>query len=341
MQWLLIGNYGVGNLGDEMLKEYFLRAFAEVEWNVVAENSQLPRLPCGLRSFCTTPWWKTLSALRKSDGIVFGGGTLYTDIESVEAPLLWWWHVLWARLFRKRIVIAFQGVGPFRTRIGEWCGRWAVERAELVIVRDQESWKRIFHWKNKNCVQSFDPVLSLFHEEKHSDRSQKVFIIIPRANSPESFLSSVRELYEHRRKECPSVRIVSLESHHPAERLICQRLSREFQAPIAMPRDRIALEHALKDAAFVCTQRYHGAVAAIGMGIPFVTIPQTEKDKLATIGHLRHDEALRLVKEGEAALRSVFCYTQPYAHYPPSHGCRTSDLADSFARSAQRVERGT
>ncbi|TSC97899.1 MAG: hypothetical protein Greene101449_1068 [Candidatus Peregrinibacteria bacterium Greene1014_49] len=323
MRFLLVGNYGVGNLGDEMLREYFLKAFPEVEWIVISANAgcpfdqlragrlqvaEVPRLPFGLRSFLTTPWWRTLFTLWNSDGMVFGGGTLLTDIESIKAPMLWWWHAFWARLFRKKIILAFQGIGPFRTRAGEWCSRWVVEHAECVIVRDDKSLKRISHWKNKKCVQSFDPAISLFDKENsisQNERTKKVFIIIPRANATGMFLESSREVYEKRKAEWSAVRIISLEPEDAAEQQICRRLSREFHALVTTPRTWKELQDALQDASFLITQRYHGAIAALAMCIPFVTVPQMKGDKLASIAHIHRDDAMRKMKEGEAALRCV------------------------------------
>ena len=324
MRYLLVGNYGVGNLGDEMLREYFLKTYPETEWIVVSgnnsefgtllhgsgqvRNSELPRLPFGLRSLFT-PWWKTLSALRKCEGIIFGGGTLFTDVESIMAPLLWWWHALWAQIFRRRIILAFQGIGPFHTRIGEWCAQWVVTRADTVIVRDRESLRRASAW-NKKCIQSFDPVFSVFPKQKHGDRSQKLFIVIPRANSPESFQMFVRELYEKRKSEWGGARIISLEPEASGERGVCESLKSALSAEIVLPKSPTELEHALQDAAFVVTQRYHGAIAALGMDIPFLAVPQSPGDKLAGVSHMHRDEALRLLKEGEAALRTALLSCQ-------------------------------
>ena len=109
MRCLLISNYGTGNHGDVALKEYFLTRFPEVEWIVLSANAQsprdVPRLPFGLRSLFTTPWWRTLAALRSSDAVIFGGGSLFTDVESVRACLLWWWHACVARMLDRKSVV--------------------------------------------------------------------------------------------------------------------------------------------------------------------------------------------------------------------------------------------
>ncbi|MBM3227976.1 hypothetical protein FJZ27_03920, partial [Candidatus Peribacteria bacterium] len=221
MRLLLVGNYGVKNLGDELLREYFLKTFREVEWIVLsAHHTQytihstdycsVPRLPFGLRSLLKTPWWRTIGALRRCDGMVFGGGTLFTDIESLKAPLLWWWHALWARFLRKKIILAFQGIGPFRTRVGEWCSRWVVARAELVILRDAESFSRIASWQKQHCVLSFDPVLSLFAVEKR-DATGSIFVVIPRASTTQEFHDATMKMWEQRTGAWDGARIVSLE----------------------------------------------------------------------------------------------------------------------------------
>lgn len=74
MHCVLIGNYGVGNFGDEALKEYFLSAFPDITWSVVSarpSGEELPRLPGGFRSLFSH-WWKTLGAIRNTDAVVFG-----------------------------------------------------------------------------------------------------------------------------------------------------------------------------------------------------------------------------------------------------------------------------
>ncbi len=316
MKFLLVGNYGVGNLGDELLREYFLKTFSEIDWVIVTAghsqfsilNSQfhnVPRFPFGLRSLLTTPWWKTLSALRQSDGMVFGGGTLFTDIESPKAPMLWWWHAFFAWMFRKKIILAFQGIGPFRTKIGTWCSRWVVARAELVIVRDAESFRRIASWKKKQCVLSFDPVLSLFVGEKQNVTG-KIFVVIPRANATQEFMERATVMWHQRKGEWSGVRIVSLEPDNAHEVRICDTLARSMQASVVAVRTFEALRDALQDAAYVLTQRYHGAIAAMGLGALFEVMPQYVGDKLEAVQRMDRSEALQSIKIGERALREAF-----------------------------------
>lgn len=300
MRCLLIGNYGVGNLGDEALKEYFVTRFPEVEWVVLSADPtgarEVPRLPFGLRSLLTTPWWKTLRAVRISDAVVFGGGSLFTDVESVRACLLWWWHAFVARLFRKPVLLAFQGIGPFTTRVGEWCARNVLRRAAFISVRDEESGRRAREGATIGVIDSADPVLMLF-DAAHRTTPGDALAIIPRQNSGGDFRRRAMDAAEGDRTS--PVIILSMQPDSPLEQECCRALAqaigpRTERRPVRSLRELTAV---LTGCSRVITARYHGALAALALGIETEIIPQHPGDKL---------DALRSVHGGQgiAAMRA-------------------------------------
>jgi len=204
VKYLLVGNYGVGNLGDEALREYFLETYPEVEWVVVmggakgakgTKGAKVCRLPFGLRSLFMTPWWRTIRSLQGSDGIVFGGGSLFTDTESSFACWLWWWHACVGWLFRKDLILAFQGIGPFRTGIGKALAKWVVKRAVFVSVRDQASLDRITSWRS-DVILSFDPILKA-PKVLRVPKAPRSLLVIPRRNSDRKFFSRQKHTERH------------------------------------------------------------------------------------------------------------------------------------------------
>lgn len=306
---LLVGNYGVGNLGDEALKEYFLRVFPEAQWQVVSASPQegeLPRLPLGFRSLFT-PWWKTLRALERSDGVVFGGGTLFTDLESSRACFLWGWHAFVAWVFRRPFFLVFQGVGPFRTGVGRWCARWALRHAALVSVRDDASLRRVQSFKlNKKIIQTFDPVISIVPSHNPGDGAQNVLIIIPRKNSGVPFRERARQLSKNRAWE--DIIILSLQPDDRSEQEICRALQNVLgeNARVVPVRAFADLVCELFVASFVFSQRYHGALVALALDKECEVLPQGAEDKLAELIGRKHVPALRsLVEVGEEALRAA------------------------------------
>ena len=329
MRCLLIGNYGVGNLGDEVLRKYFLITFTEVEWVVVTchgelcrtmrQNSEcrtstglsvthiVPRLPFGLRSL-VTPWWRTVREYWRADSVVFGGGSLFTDSESIKAPLIWWWHACLAWIFGKPIFLAFQGVGPFRTYLGASLTKWVVKRAKFISVRDHSSFERVKKWTN-NVVESFDPVfhsLSLSRERARVRVSEKrdILVLIPRSNSDDTFLHRAQDIYKT--KSFYHVLILSLQPDRACEKAVCKKVQEHIpSAQILSVHSLNELSRIIESASFVFSERYHGALAALVHGIHFETVSQTQGDKFDALRILSKTQAIKLVQDGDNALRLV------------------------------------
>lgn len=307
---MLVGNFGVGNLGDEALQEYFLKAFPEIVWTVVSAHpkavNEVPRLPFGFRSLFS-PWWRTIAAYRSVDACVFGGGSLLTDVESITACRLWWWHARVARFFKKPVLLAFQGIGPFRTKKGEMYARLVVIQSAFVSVRDEASSRRIQAWDtNKKVVQSFDPVFSLLYASKRDQSTKNVLAIFPRDSWDESFVQAVRQACANSAPE----EILFLLMRPTCEREIAERLKEELHIPSASLVALHSLDdllHALAPVRRVLTQRYHGAIAGLALGKEVVIVPQVPGDKLDELKDISLrdsvDSLLALVTHGEQELR--------------------------------------
>lgn len=296
MQCLLIGNFGVGNLGDEALKEYFITAYPTVSWAVLSahpEAGELPRLPGGIRSFFRFNWLKTLQAYRRCDAVVFGGGSLLTDTESVHACIIWWLHTVPAKLFRKPIHFAFQGVGPFRTPVGQWFSGLALRSATSISVRDEASFKRAKSLtKSTKIVQTCDPVIWLIEKEKIDVRTKNILVLIPRKNSSEKFTKTAQEVLESRSWD--EVRVISMEPQNVTEQTFVKTLVTTLGHSTKVV--EVATLHDLllniADAGAVVSERYHGALPAKMYKKPLYIVSQAEGDKLSTLDQTLPDVAL-------------------------------------------------
>lgn len=152
---VLIGSFGAGNLGDELILAGFraelgrkipqaqvtaLRGVSKFKiQNSKLVNQSAPLLPIGLRSFLSFNWFKTLQAMRQSDVVIFPGGGLFTDEESLRAILLWALHICIAKWHWKEVYLFGQSVGPFRTAIGKKIAQLALSLATTIVVRDTAS----------------------------------------------------------------------------------------------------------------------------------------------------------------------------------------------------------
>ncbi len=309
---LLIGNYGVSNVGDEALKDYFLSSYPRIEWMVLSANPQkgeYPRLPFGVRSLFK-PWWKTLGAYIRCDAIVFGGGSLFTDSESTKAPRLWGFHVLVAVMFRKKIFLAFQGIGPVKSSGARWWTAFVLRHAAFISVRDGESLLCAQSLaENLKIVQTFDPVFSLCRAKKIGDGSKNVFSIIPRFNSSLQFAELCQK--ELDRGDWQSIDILLLQPGDPEEQACAAALLKLHPTATVKPMQTfVELLETLAHSGHVVSQRYHGALAALGLGVPVTIVPQKPGDKLSSLlpyatGERSVDELMTKVTVGQDALRDA------------------------------------
>jgi polysaccharide pyruvyl transferase WcaK-like protein len=307
MRCLLIGNFGVSNLGDEALKDYFLERYPNVDWKVVSGSPKgpqdTPRLPTGIRSLFMLKWLKTLQEYRRCDAIVFGGGSLFTDAESVRACLLWWVHALPARVFRKPIHLAFQGIGPFKSRLGWWLTLSVCRSAATISVRDSLSYGRLrSRGLSKKCVQSCDPIYSLFKANKSSKCSQNVLIVIPRNNSSVKCATAARLAFQS--TSWDDVRVLSMKPDDESEIRYCQSLiDTELNgATLVEVRSIEEILQNIADSGLVVSERYHGALAALVLGKKVEIVSQTDGDKLSSLSFDSLQDWDALLKSGEELL---------------------------------------
>lgn len=304
MRYVLIGNFGVGNLGDEALRQYFEESFP-IEWQVISarkHGSDLPRLPLGLHSLFR-PWWKTIIALWRADTLVFGGGSLFTDTESVFACILWWWHAAVARLLGCKIILAFQGIGPFQTSIGRTFAHQVVGWASAVSVRDEESYARVFPLR-KDVLRTADPVLAAF---TGTHTGGKGLLLIPRLHSGQEFTELAETYVPHFSR----VHILSMHPENSLEQDVCTTLKQKFQADVSFVGSLEELCSAVLQSDFVVSHRFHGALAALALGVPYAVCPQKEGDKLSALDvsvekqTALREKLLELVHRGEEHLSAI------------------------------------
>lgn len=150
---VLIGNFGATNAGDELILAGFLRKLVRdcprARVTVLGYDPQVVRqwhgvmaerlLPFGLRSLLAGRLRQTVKVLREADAVIFPGGGLFTDTESIFAVILWGLHLLLARYYWRPVYLLGQSVGPFRTELMRKLSRFVLSKAEWIGVRDQAS----------------------------------------------------------------------------------------------------------------------------------------------------------------------------------------------------------
>ncbi len=161
IQAVLCGYYGKGNGGDEALLASLLQMLpAFVTPLVLSGNPNETHNRYGVAACSRFQALSVLEALRQSDALICGGGSLMQDTTST-ASLLYYGGLmgLAQRLGLKTIALA-QGIGPIKRPLSRWIARRAFGGCTAVSVRDRASAFLLYEW-GISCIMAPDPVWAL------------------------------------------------------------------------------------------------------------------------------------------------------------------------------------
>lgn len=157
----LLGYYGFGNLGDELLLTACLDML-KGERVVVLSNT--PDDTAKTFSVECVNRWKfgeVVKALRSSETLILGGGGLFQDVTSVKSCVWYWAVVRLAKFCGCKVLALGQSVGPLGSRLSRTLTGNALRACEAVHVRDEKSCALAEALGCKRVIKGCDLVLTL------------------------------------------------------------------------------------------------------------------------------------------------------------------------------------
>ena len=140
---LMSGYYGFSNVGDdailESVKQAMERSGAPVELTVLSHDPELTRRQYGLKAVDRFDPGKVFSALKETDLLLFGGGSLLQDVTSNRSLLYYLSIIRLAQLMGKPVMLYANGIGPVKQKINREMVKHTVERSAVVTLRDHGS----------------------------------------------------------------------------------------------------------------------------------------------------------------------------------------------------------
>lgn len=144
---VLSGYYGFNNSGDEAVLQSILLALQEqgerqelrIEPVVLSGDPELTTRMYGVEARHRMRYSEVRDAIRSSDGLISGGGSLLQDTTSPKTIPYYLGVVKLAQLLGKPTFIYSQGIGPVHRRFFYSWIRGVFAKAKYVSVRDPES----------------------------------------------------------------------------------------------------------------------------------------------------------------------------------------------------------
>jgi polysaccharide pyruvyl transferase CsaB len=161
IQAVLCGYYGKGNGGDEALLVSMLEMLPPtVTPLVLSANPRATSKSYGVRSYDRMNSGSVLRALKESNVLILGGGSLIQDATSVRNSIYYGGLMGLAQQFGLNTIAIAQGIGPVDKPLTRWIAKRAFKNCTAVSVRDPDSAALLKTW-GISSLMAPDPVWSL------------------------------------------------------------------------------------------------------------------------------------------------------------------------------------
>lgn len=285
----IIGYYGFGNLGDEMM----LRALCEA-LRARGVNTLLPlKRRGGEGALSRTRPLRALLALRRCDTVLFGGGNL---LQNETSPRSFFYYALFLLLCRKETLVGVgMGIGALQGESAKRLCGCLLQRFTALYLRtkaDTAYALRLAPSVKEKAHAACDPCLFLSEHAGDTIRGKKI-LVIPRRSS-HLLLSFLKE------KRTEGYKILPLCLFPERDRAVTAEIAFQCGTQVRVPRDAEDFFAAAEDAALCISERLHGAVFSLLSHTPCLLFTESEKNAA-----FAHEVAQAAAKCGSPS--PVFC----------------------------------
>lgn len=294
---VLSGYYGFHNSGDDSILWSIIKILKEkcpnISITVLSKSPQETSKIYGVDSINRFSIGKIIRLLRRTKLLISGGGSLLQDITSSKS-LYYYLFIMWAaKLCGAKVMLYANGIGPIRRKGNLRLVKNAVNRTDLVTLREKAS-KEELSSILKDHIPVFvtaDPVYSLENAEK----SVVETALADAGCSPEKefFIISVREwkgfdkdfvekisAFADYISEKYNVFPLILPMQNPYDRKISESLSEKITVPCGIFKKELSPQTVLgivEKARFVLGMRLHTLIYAIKNNVPVIALDYDPK----------------------------------------------------------------
>ena len=177
----LVGYYGFGNLGDELLLEACINLLAEcgVERGRIVVLSNDPAGTSREFGVDAVDRWslrEIAGTFRESERVIFGGGGIFQDRTSVKSCAWYWAVARLAGIMGADVYAVGQSVGPLKSKLSRIFAGDALRHCGGVHVRDGKSFALAESLGCENVKQGCDLVMTLKPETKSPHSGGKMLV---------------------------------------------------------------------------------------------------------------------------------------------------------------------
>ncbi|MGX5609749.1 polysaccharide pyruvyl transferase CsaB [Bacillus cereus] len=291
---VLSGYYGFDNLGDEAILNYLVNFLKEnnMEPIVLSANPEKTTKTYDVESVNRADFGQVLEVLKKSNGLISGGGSLLQDKTSKKSLMYYLIIMYMAKKVAKKPVYFYgQGVGPIVGKDSKFLTKFILKSTDMMSVRDEESHNFLKNTlKLKKHIDIIhDPVLfypknevdkapeGLTEEEIRFLDKRPVYVSIRPTEANQNVVNAFFKYLQYlKEKEIP---VISFAFHPSQDTKITKDILEKFDNAMFIEKP-INLEqgsYILAKSRLVVGMRLHSLILAASQTTPFIGVSYDPK----------------------------------------------------------------
>ncbi|MFH1282477.1 MAG: polysaccharide pyruvyl transferase CsaB [bacterium] len=273
---LIVGYYGFNNAGDEMILASLLeqlRKDSSVIPIVLSNEADDTEKSFNVKAFNRWNIFRCLWEIIRSDVLIVGGGGLLQDYTSSLSLYFYLFFIIAGKMLRRKVFIWSVGIGPVIKKFNRYLLKKILKIAGCITVRDSFS----FNWiktNSDNLPNLFlvqDQVFSWTKIYNGHENSKKIAVCLKDTISNENLRSFVISLQSFCKDR--DIEMIFVPFNKVRDLNICSKYSSEMNSSVFKWKkiEQLA-EFFSTEVSYMASMRFHGAVVACKLGIPFIGI---------------------------------------------------------------------
>lgn len=282
---LLAGYYGFGNLGDEAILEMFLKYFKNSknidDITVLSGNPEETSKKYNVNAIDRYNILSIIKKLKKSDALVFGGGSLLQDVTSKRSIYYYLFIINLAKFMGKKVILLSQGIGPIIHESNIKNTEKTLKKVDMITVRDNKSIELLKSMNiDKDKIKfSADPVISLGleHQNTRNDDKKKICFTLrnwKNIDLTNEICKTVNMLYQK------GIECVFICFHYNMDIELLEELEERLDGKAIFIKNRLSTSDAMgiiKNVDLLVGIRLHALILSASANVPFIALSYDPK----------------------------------------------------------------
>ena len=259
----MVGYYGFGNAGDDILFDVSRELIDEIGFEVSALYTKSGRL--GGTKLVNR--WDPLSVIKeifRSKALVFGGGGIFQDETSVRSVVYYAALAKIAHFFGKKVILLGSGIGPLRSKLARFLVRWVLRSNKTFVLARDPVTERYARRLSKKVYPGTDLAVLHLSRFSHSVDKKKTAVIVPKK------LEDWDDVAEYLERKGYEICFVAVS---PEEIGTVRKYVGRYRVVEGDPTGLVV------ESSIVISERFHPCLISAYSGIPFVSVGEKKTER--------------------------------------------------------------